>query len=68
MSNWFQAGGTVTYTIFSNGACGGPGTVVGSPVTVANGVVPDSAATTPSPAGSYSFQASYGGDANTMRP
>ncbi len=60
----FNAGGTVSYSVFSNNACSGNGTPVGSPVNVAGGIVPDSASMTPSPAGSYSFQASYSGDGN----
>src|SRR2546426_955817 len=60
----FNSGGTVSYNIFSNNACSGSGTLVGSPVVVAGGVVPDSASVTPSFAGPYSFQASYSGDAN----
>jgi hypothetical protein len=63
LSNGFQASGTVTYTLFSNSACSVPGTVV-STVQVTNGVVPNSSPTTPSPAGSYAFQASYSGDTN----
>jgi len=60
----FNAGGTVSYNIFTNNVCSGSSTPVGSPVNVAGGVVPDSATTTPPSAGSYSFQASYSGDAN----
>jgi hypothetical protein len=63
LTNGFQAGGSLTYTIFGNNACTATGTTV-STVTVTSGVVPDSAATTPSSAGSYSFQASYTGDVN----
>src|SRR2546428_13913620 len=50
--------------MFSNDACSGSSTQVGSPVTVTVGVVPDSVSVAPSPAGSYSFQASYSGDTN----
>ncbi len=63
LSSGFQAGGGVTYTIFSNIGCTAPGTTA-STVKVTAGVVPDSAPTTPSSAGSYSFQASYTGDVN----
>jgi len=63
MTGEFQAGGTVTYTIFSNSACTGIGTTVSS-VTVSVGVVPDSLATTPSSSGTYSFNATYSGDSN----
>src|SRR5207245_2438652 len=63
MASFFQAGGTVTYNRFSGGTCAGTATVV-STVTVTNGVVPNSAANTPTPAGSFSFNAVYSGDAN----
>src|SRR5207253_63166 len=63
MASFFQAGGTVTYNRFSGATCAGTATVV-STVTVTNGVVPNSAAITPTPAGSYSFNAVYSGDAN----
>ncbi len=56
--------GTVTYTLFSNGICTGTGTTI-STVTIGSGnTIPDSASVTPTPAGSYSFHASYNGDAN----
>src|SRR3989475_1421 len=64
LSGAYNAGGTVTYSIFSNNACSGNGASVGNPVIVTGGIVPDSVSTTPSPAGPYSFQASYSGDAN----
>ncbi|TMI08247.1 hypothetical protein E6H34_05260 [Candidatus Bathyarchaeota archaeon] len=60
----YNAGGTVSYSMFINNACSGSGTPVGSPVVVTGGVVPDSGSITPSPAGPYSFQASYSGDTN----
>jgi len=63
LSNSFQAGGTVTYTLFSGGTCSGTGTTV-STVTVTNGSVPNSAAVTPTTATTFSFQASYSGDSN----
>src|SRR5207245_6623199 len=63
MASFFQAGGTVTYNRFSGATCAGTATVV-STVTVTNGVVPNSAANTPTPAGAYSFNAVYSGDAN----
>jgi hypothetical protein len=63
MASFFQAGATVTYSVFSNGACTAPGTVA-STVTVTNGVVPNSRAVTFNATGSYSFQAVYSGDAN----
>src|SRR2546425_8098867 len=58
------AGGTVTYFLFTNGACTAPATIV-SIVTVSNNVIPNSRpvvfnATTPS-----SFNATFSGDNNT---
>src|SRR5205807_6285835 len=52
-----------TYTLFSDAGCTASGVVI-STVTVVNGVVPDSSATSPTPAGAYSFLATYSGDAN----
>jgi hypothetical protein len=63
LSNFFQAGGSVTYSVFSNGACTPTGTVA-SVVSVANGVVPNSRAVTFNSTGSFSFQAVYTGDSN----
>src|SRR3989475_193729 len=60
----FTAGGTVSYNTFNNNVCSGSSTPVGSPVTVASGVVPDSVPMIPPTAGLYSFQASYSGDTN----
>jgi hypothetical protein len=58
-----DAGGTVTYTVYSDSACTlnaqGAGTV-----TVTNGAVPDSSAITFTRAGSFFWQAVYSGDAN----
>jgi hypothetical protein len=59
-----SAGGTVTYEYFSGGACSGSSTQVGSPVTVTNGVVPNSAYQTFNAGGSYSWNAIYSGDGN----
>ena len=56
--------GTVTYRFFTGSACSGTGTIVDSPVTVTNSVVPDSASQTFSTAGSFSWNAVYSGDAN----
>jgi hypothetical protein len=64
LANSFQAGGTVTYSFFTGLTCAGTGTVVGSPVTVTSGAVPSSAAQTFGSAGSFSWNAVYGGDAN----
>ncbi len=56
--------GTVTYTLFPNGACTAPGTA-GSSFTVGpSNSVPPSAPVTPATSGSFSFQATYSGDAN----
>jgi hypothetical protein len=63
LANFFQAGGSATYTVFSNGACTPPGNIA-SRVTVTNGVVPNSRAVTFNNTGSFSFQAVYGGDSN----
>lgn len=64
MTGFFQAGGSVTYAFYSGGSCSGTATNVGLPVTVAVGVIPNSASASPSGAGTYSFQAVYSGDAN----
>src|SRR5262249_14529147 len=62
------AGGTVTYTVFTNNTCStqapaaqqpGP-----APVTVTGGLVPDSAAVSFPAAGTFFWQAAYSGDAN----
>jgi len=63
LSSFFQAAGSVTYHEFIGATCAGSSTVV-SVVTVTNGVIPNSASVTPTPAGSYSFDAAYSGDAN----
>src|SRR5439155_843543 len=59
-----NAGGTVTYSFFSGSTCAGTGTPVGNPVTVVNGVVPNSASQVFNTAGSFSWSAVYSGDAN----
>jgi hypothetical protein len=59
-----NAGGTVTYEYYSGSACSGKATVVGSPVTVTNGVVPDSISKSFGSAGPYSWKAVYSGDAS----
>src|SRR5438876_771185 len=63
LSSFFQAGGTVTYSVFTNGACTAPGTAA-SIVTVTNGVVPKSRAVLFNSTGSFGFTAAYSGDAN----
>jgi hypothetical protein len=57
-----SAGGTVTYYYFSGGSCSGSATQVGSPVTVTNGAVPNSAPQQFNIAGPYSWNAVYSGD------
>ena len=57
-----SAGGTVTYYYYSGGSCSGSATQVGSPVTVTNGAVPNSASQQFNVASSYSWKAVYGGD------
>jgi hypothetical protein len=60
------AGGSVTYSLYSNGACTGA-VVLGQTdtETVTNGVVPStSTALTPNAAGTFGIQAVYTGDAN----
>jgi uncharacterized repeat protein (TIGR01451 family) len=56
------AGGTVTYTVYSDSSCETVYADAGSK-TVTNGVVPPSNAITFDTAGTYYWQASYGGDA-----
>ena len=60
------AGGTVAYSFWNTGTCTGTRTAAGT-VTVTNGVVPNSNAFTPTTVGSYSFNATYSGDANNNR-
>src|SRR5579884_2448275 len=58
-----DAGGTVTYTVYSDSACTSK-VADGGTVTVTNGAVPDSKAVTFTTPGTYYWQASYSGDAN----
>ena len=60
-----NAGGTVTYNFFKNGTCAGTPSTTQN-VTVSAAVVPNSASTGALTAGSYSFDAVYGGDANDI--
>ena len=55
------AGGTVTYSLYSDAACTVPAGN-GGMVTVTNGAVPDSSAVSISTPGTYYWQASYNGD------
>jgi hypothetical protein len=64
LASSFQGGGTVTYSFFTGSTCAGTGTVVGTPVTVTGGVVPNSASQTFPTAGSFSWNAAYSGDTN----
>jgi hypothetical protein len=64
LSSSFNAGGTVTYEYFSGNTCIGAATVVGSPVTVTYGIVPNSVSQILVTAGSYSWKAVYSGDSN----
>ena len=59
-----SAGGTVTYSYWSNNTCTIGQVVVGSAVTVTSGVVPNSSVATFNSAGTYYWQAVYSGDAN----
>ena len=58
-----NAGGTVTYTVYSDNACSTKFADAGT-VTVTNGAVPNSSAITFNDAGTYYWQAVYSGDAN----
>jgi hypothetical protein len=58
-----NAGGTVTYTAYSDSSCSQNPQDAGTK-TVTNGVVPDSNAISFSAAGTYFWQAAYSGDAN----
>jgi hypothetical protein len=58
-----DAGGTVTYTVYTNNTCTENAQAAGTK-TVTNGVVPDSDAVTFNTAGDYYWQAVYSGDAN----
>jgi hypothetical protein len=63
LNGGFQAGGTVTYNLFSTADCTGTSTIV-STVQVTAGVVPNSASQTFNAGGSFSWNAVYSGDAN----
>lgn len=60
-----NAGGTVTYNVYSGNVCTGS-TVFSNTQTVTNGVVPNSSDFTPTTAGTYNWQAVYSGDANNL--
>jgi hypothetical protein len=59
----FIATGTLVYNFYKNNACNAPA-FSSQNVTLSNGRVPNSLRTGPLAAGSYSFNATYGGDAN----
>jgi hypothetical protein len=59
----FTPTGTVTYRLFATGDCSGP-VVSTHTVTLSGGRVPPSASTPPLTSGTYSFHATYSGDAN----
>ncbi len=58
-----NAGGTVTYTVYTNNTCTA-NPQDGGTVNVTNGIVPDSNPITFNTAGDYYWQAVYSGDAN----
>jgi hypothetical protein len=62
-----NAGGTVTYNLYAGTACTAT-PIFTSRVTVANGVVPASAAFTFVTPGTYNWQAAYSGDINNAPP
>ncbi len=64
LTGGYQAGGSMTYKFFLGLTCTGTPTIVGSPVSVTSGIVPNSASQKFITAGSYSWTASYGGDNN----
>jgi len=59
----FIATGTLVYNFYKNNACSVP-SFSSQNVTMSNGRVPNSLRTSPLAAGSYSFNATYSGDAN----
>ncbi|MBI3858687.1 MAG: Ig-like domain repeat protein [Thaumarchaeota archaeon] len=58
-----DAGGTVTYYRYTNGLCS-TGQVTVATVAVTNGIAPSSSSATYPTAGSFSWKATYSGDAN----
>ncbi len=61
-----NAGGTVTYTLYSGTTCTSNALVKSWAVNVTNGVVPASGSIALTTAGAYGFQAVYSGDANNV--
>jgi hypothetical protein len=62
-----NAGGTVSYAVYSDNTCTTLVQALGTK-TVTNGIVPDSNVWTPNAAGNFWFQATYSGDANNTGP
>ena len=62
-----DAGGSVTYTVYTDTACS-LGAIDAGTVTVTNGVVPDSNGIQFNSAGTWYWQATYTGDANNSGP
>jgi hypothetical protein len=60
----FVPTGTVTYSYFANGTCGGTPVWTDAVTLTGTGSVPDSNDTDALGAGTYSFDATYGGDSN----
>jgi uncharacterized repeat protein (TIGR01451 family) len=60
-----NAGGTVTYTVYTNSSCNAGAQSAGT-VAVSGGSVPDSSSVQFNAAGTYYWQASYSGDANNF--
>jgi hypothetical protein len=58
--------GTVTYSFFANGTCAGTPVSTDAATIAGSGAVPDSTTTGALAAGSYSFEATYGGDASNL--
>ena len=64
LAGGFHPGGAVAYFYYIDGACTAGETLVGSPVAVSAGVVPDSASQPFTLTGSHSWNAAYSGDPN----
>ncbi|MEV6204334.1 hypothetical protein AB0M64_30815 [Streptomyces sp. NPDC051771] len=61
-----DAGGTVTYAVYSDNACTQDRRLAGENLPVVNGVVPDSSALTFGTIGTFWWQVSYSGDAKNQ--
>jgi plastocyanin len=67
--NTADAGGTVTYTMYTAADCGGTATdLTPTDNAVVNGVVPDSRTFTFNNVGTYYFEATYSGDVRNLVP